>query len=147
MRAFLHRKVANGTSGPESTELLVIIVSDDEDIDALLTPYEMDKLTRRQLLPALAIMVASVNAVAQQEQISGLVKPRTLDHVNVQVVDLARAERLYRALFGVAALRPLPVGPGAPPAFGFGLPSGSFLSFQKNEKPGARLYRSLLHRC
>ena len=76
-----------------------MIVSDDEDIDVLLTAYEMGKFTRRQLLPA-------------------------------------RAERFYRALVGVAALQPLPVGPGAPLAFGFDLPFDSFLSFQKTKKPG-----------
>lgn len=100
-----------------------------DEADVLLTSYERGKLTRRQLLTALAVMSASGD-VAGQPPTPGIVRPRTLDHINVQVADLARTEAFYRKLFGFPPFHALPGS-----ASGFDL-QGSYLSFQKSETPG-----------
>ena len=53
------------------------------------------------------------------------------------MADLTRTERFCRKLLGFAARQPLHVDHGVSLAFGLELPSGSFLSSQESEKPGA----------
>ena len=99
-------------------------------IDDLVTSYERGKLTRRQLLAALAVVAGSGTAAAQAPT-PGLVRPKSLDHISIRVSDLARSEAFYRKVFGFPPFRPL-----AGNQWGFDLPSGSYLSFNKSDPPG-----------
>lgn len=56
-------------------------------IDSLLAAFEQGHLSRRQCLSALAMLVPA--SVAGQTM-SGVARPRTLHHVNLQVSDVAR---------------------------------------------------------
>jgi catechol 2,3-dioxygenase-like lactoylglutathione lyase family enzyme len=99
-----------------------------EDIDTLVTSYERGRVTRRQLLQALAVMSAPAAAGAQPQQ-AGLIKGRNLHHVNVRVSNLARSELFYRRLFGLAPTRVVQ----GPDNHGFDLPGGGIVILQQGE--------------
>jgi catechol 2,3-dioxygenase-like lactoylglutathione lyase family enzyme len=101
------------------------------DIDLLLTAYERGRLSRRQLLGALGVIGASTPSAAQRPTV-GIVRPSTLDHVNLLVADPARTEAFYRKLFGFPPSRLIPATGQIP---GFDL-QGSYVTFQKSETPG-----------
>jgi len=101
------------------------------DIDALLTAYERGRMSRRALLGALSVIGASARAVAQQPA-GGIVRPATLDHVNLQVADPAKTEAFYRKLFGFPPSRLIPATGQIP---GFDL-QGGYITFQKSDTPG-----------
>ena len=101
------------------------------DIDALVRSYDRGRLTRRQLLCALAVMAAPAAANAQAPS-AGLVKGRNLHHVNVRVSDIARCEAFYRNLFGLSPTRPVQ----GPDNHGFDLPGGGLIILQKSDQPG-----------
>ena len=97
-------------------------------MDALLTNYERGMLTRRQLLQALTLVAAP-----RERQAGGSVlRGRTLNHVNLQVSDVDRSVGFYRRLFGLPPKRAIPGRP-----FVVDLDSGSFLSLQRSDRPGA----------
>lgn len=81
-----------------------------ESFDTLLTQYENGRITRRQLLGAVAVMAAPVRA-------------RALNHVNVGVADLDRSEDFYRRLLGLPARRYI-VGD----AYALDFPDGGLIS-------------------
>jgi catechol 2,3-dioxygenase-like lactoylglutathione lyase family enzyme len=97
--------------------------------DALLTSYERGKLTRRQLLTALGVIGASQTIIGQP---SGVVRPTSMDHVNLQVADPERTEAFYRKLFGFPPSRPIP---STGRIHGFDL-QGGYFTFQKSDSPG-----------
>jgi catechol 2,3-dioxygenase-like lactoylglutathione lyase family enzyme len=101
------------------------------DIDALVSSYERGRLSRRQLLCALA-MVATPAAGAAQAASGGALKARNLHHVNVRVSDIARSEAFYRKLFGFGASRRVQ----GPDNHGFDLPGGGLIILQKSDQPG-----------
>ena len=72
-----------------------------QSFDSLLTKYEAGRLTRRELLAAIAVLAAPVTSRAQE----GVVRARALHHVNVGVADVSRSETFYRDLLGLPARR------------------------------------------
>ena len=100
-------------------------------LDALVTAYDKGTLSRRQLLQALALVAAPGAAVAQTGP-AGVMQPRMLHHVNLQVSDVVKSEAFYRKLF---ALPPTRVVQG-PDNHGFDLPGGGLFILQKSENPG-----------
>lgn len=100
-------------------------------LDALVTAYDNGTLSRRQLLQALGLVAAPAAAGAQTGP-AGVMKPRMLHHVNLQVSDVVKSEAFYRKLF---ALPPSRVVQG-PDNHGFDLPGGGLFILQKSENPG-----------
>ena len=100
-------------------------------LDSILTSFEAGRLTRRQCLIAIAALGTPSAAAAQPAP--GLVRARTLHHVNLQVADVARSEQFYRKLFGFGPSRPLTGN-----AHGFDLPglAHTHISLQKGDAPG-----------
>jgi catechol 2,3-dioxygenase-like lactoylglutathione lyase family enzyme len=99
-------------------------------IDSLLAAFERGLLSRRQCLGALSALVP---AAAAGQTPSGVLRARTLHHVNLQVSDVGRSEAYYRKLFGFAPSRPLTGN-----AFGFDLPglAHTHISLQEGDTPG-----------
>ncbi len=102
-----------------------------DNIDALVTSYEHGTLTRRHLLQALA-MIAAPAAGAAQTAGGGVMKARTLHHVNVQVSDVTRSEAFYRKLLGLPASRRVQ----GPDNHGLDLPCSGLIILQKSPAPG-----------
>jgi catechol 2,3-dioxygenase-like lactoylglutathione lyase family enzyme len=102
-----------------------------DSIASLLTAYENGAFTRRQLLQALAIMAAPTAAAAQAPTESAM-KGRFLHHVNVQVSDVARSEKFYRALLGMPPSRVVQ----GPDNHGLDLPGGGIIILQRSDTPG-----------
>jgi catechol 2,3-dioxygenase-like lactoylglutathione lyase family enzyme len=102
-----------------------------EELDALITSYERGMLSRRQLLQGFAMIASPVSAAAQTAP-AGVMKPRMLHHVNLQVSDVGRSEAFYRRLFGFAASRTVQ----GPDNHGFDLPAGGLIILQKSDQPG-----------
>jgi catechol 2,3-dioxygenase-like lactoylglutathione lyase family enzyme len=100
-------------------------------LDALVSAYDDGKLTRRQLLQALAVVTGGVRAAAQQEADPAM-KGRLLHHVNVQVSDVARSEAFYRKLLGLPASRVVQ----GPDNHGLDLPGGGIIILQRSDTPG-----------
>ena len=101
------------------------------NIDLLVTSYERGRLTRRELLNALAL-VAAPAAVGAQPQPAGLLKGRNLHHVNVRVSNLARSETFYRRLFDLPPSRVVQ----GPDNHGLDLPGGGILILQQGQDRG-----------
>jgi catechol 2,3-dioxygenase-like lactoylglutathione lyase family enzyme len=101
-----------------------------DHIDLLLRSFERGAITRRQCLQAIAALAMPASSSAQD---AGIVRARTLHHVNLQVSDVARSEQYYRRLFGFGPSRPLTGN-----AFGFDLPglAHTHISLQEGETPG-----------
>ena len=102
-----------------------------DHINALLTAYERGTVTRRQLLQALAAGFVSP-AQTSQPASGGVMKPRLLHHVNVQVSNLARSEAFYRRVFDLAPTHRVQ----GPDNHGFDLPSGGLIILQQSDRPG-----------
>ena len=90
-----------------------------EPFESLLTKYDSGRLTRRDLLMAMAVLAAPVTARAQD----GVVRARALSHVNVGVADVSRSESFYRNLLGLPARRYI-VGD----AYALDFPDGGLIS-------------------
>jgi catechol 2,3-dioxygenase-like lactoylglutathione lyase family enzyme len=102
-----------------------------DNIDALVTSYDNGTLTRRQLLQALAMIAAPVGTGAQPTQ-GGVMKARSLHHVNVQVSDVPRSEAFYRTLFRLPPSRRVQ----GPDNHGLDLQGGGLIILQKSDRPG-----------
>jgi catechol 2,3-dioxygenase-like lactoylglutathione lyase family enzyme len=90
-----------------------------ESVDGLLKQYEGGLLSRRELLAAIAVLIAPKTAAAQKS----VLQARTINHLNIRVNDVARSEAFYRNVLGLPAVRPV-VGA----AFALDFPGGGFLS-------------------
>ena len=90
-----------------------------ESFDTLLKQYEEGRLTRRQLLGALAALAVPAAAGAQ----GSAVRARSLQHVNLGVANLDRSERFYRHLLGLPPRRYI-VGD----AYALDFPDGGLIS-------------------
>jgi catechol 2,3-dioxygenase-like lactoylglutathione lyase family enzyme len=73
------------------------------DLEHLLRTYEAGRITRRELLGALSLMLAGMPATAgAAEPVAGTV--RQLNHVTVFVDDVQRSAAFYQRLFGMPIL-------------------------------------------
>ena len=90
-----------------------------DSFDTLLAQYEDGRLTRRQLLGAMAAIAVPAVASAQP----GHLRARSLNHVNVGVSDLARSATFYRELLGLPQRRYI-VGD----AYALDFPDGGLIS-------------------
>ena len=77
-------------------------------IDNLLTQYDTGKLSRRDLLAAIALIAVPRLARSQQS----LFRARSLHHVNIGVSDLATSVTFFRNLLGSPPNRPMVRGGG-----------------------------------
>jgi len=103
----------------------------NDNIDVLVDAYDRGALSRRQLLQALAALAVPA-AVGAQTGAGGVIAPRMIHHVNLQVSDVTRSEAFYRRLF---ALPPSRVVQG-PDNHGLDLPGGGLFILQKSSTPG-----------
>lgn len=94
-----------------------------ESIDALLNQYERGRMTRREVVAAMALLLAPRSTQAQGTSQGSIFKGRSINHINVRVTDLARSEAFYRKVLGMPAARPVQ---GA--AFALDLPAGGSIS-------------------
>ncbi len=90
-----------------------------DSFDELLKQYQLGKLTRRELLAALTVLLVPASSPAQDS----LFKARSLNHLNIRVTDLARSEAFYRKVLGLPPVRPVE---GA--AFALDFPGGGAIS-------------------
>ena len=103
-----------------------------DHLDSLVAAYDQGRLTRRQLLQALAGVVAPAAVSAAQTGGGPAMRARLLHHVNVQVSNVARSEAFYRNLL---ALPPSRVVQG-PDNHGLDLPGGGIIILQRSDTPG-----------
>jgi catechol 2,3-dioxygenase-like lactoylglutathione lyase family enzyme len=95
-----------------------------DSFDTLLAQYEDGRLTRRQLLGAMAAIAVPAVASAQPSRLQA----RSLNHVNVGVSDLARSATFYRNLLGLPERRYI-VGD----AYALDFPDGGLISLCPTE--------------
>ena len=98
-----------------------------QTMNTLLATYENGKLTRRQLLQSLAVVVAPVERQAS----IGVLRGRNLNHVNLQVTDVDRSVAFYRRLFSLSPQRLIPGRTDV-----VGLPDGDFIALARSDEPG-----------
>lgn len=99
------------------------------NLEQLLSSYESGKLSRRQLLTALALLTVPAAGTAQSS--SSILSGRNLHHVSLHVSDVAKSEAFYRRAFGLPASRKLQGN-----AVGFDLQGGGLVSIQKGDPAG-----------
>jgi catechol 2,3-dioxygenase-like lactoylglutathione lyase family enzyme len=107
---------------------------DGTEIDDLVGKFEARGLSRRELVAALAGIVAAaapgVPAAAQGGPVTAVAQGRTINHVSMAVTDVEKAAAFYKALLGLKEVsRP---GNGG---INLGLGSG-FLGLYKLPNPG-----------
>jgi catechol 2,3-dioxygenase-like lactoylglutathione lyase family enzyme len=104
------------------------------EIEGLVARFEARGMSRRELVAALAGMVAAaaspVPAAAQTAPVTAVAQGRTINHVSMAVTDVEKAAVFYKALLGLKEVsRP---GNGG---INLGLGSG-FLGLYKLPNPG-----------
>ena len=94
------------------------------EIEGLVAKFEARGMSRRELVSALAGMVAAaaspaVSATAQTAPVTAVAQGRTINHVSMAVTDVEQAAAFYKALLGLKEVsRPgngginLGLGPG-----------------------------------
>jgi catechol 2,3-dioxygenase-like lactoylglutathione lyase family enzyme len=108
---------------------------DGAEIDDLVGKFEARGMSRRELVAALAGLVAAaaspaVPAAAQSAPVTAVAQGRTINHVSMAVTDVEKAAAFYKALLGLKEVsRP---GNGG---INLGLGSG-FLGLYKLPNPG-----------
>ena len=68
-------------------------------ISSLLNRFERGALTRRELVQGLTMIAAATGTTAAQAQ-DAATKGAKIDHVSIQVTDLARSIAFYQKMFG-----------------------------------------------
>jgi catechol 2,3-dioxygenase-like lactoylglutathione lyase family enzyme len=102
------------------------------EIDDLVDKFESRRLSRRELVAALAGLVASAAAApaAQEAAVVKVAQGRTINHVSMAVTDVEKSAAFYKALLGLKEVsRP---GNGG---INLGLSDG-FLGLYKLPNPG-----------
>lgn len=102
------------------------------EIDDLVGKFEARSISRRELVVALAGLVASpaIPAAAQSTAVTAVAQGRTINHVSMAVTDVEKAAAFYKALLGLKEVsRP---GNGG---INLGLGDG-FLGLYKLPNPG-----------
>ncbi len=74
------------------------------NLDSLLQQYESGRLTRRDLLGALALLVAAPGAAAQAAQTSPIGAVKSMNHVSVFVPNVQKSVDFYQGVFGLPLL-------------------------------------------
>ena len=72
-------------------------------ISSLLNRFERGALTRRELVQGLTMIAAASGTTAAQAQ-DAATKGAKIDHVSIQVTDLARSIAFYQKMFGLTIL-------------------------------------------
>jgi catechol 2,3-dioxygenase-like lactoylglutathione lyase family enzyme len=105
------------------------------EIESLVAKFEAQDMSRRELVAALAGIVAAaaapvVPAAAQGAPVTAVAQGRTINHVSMAVADVEKAASFYKALLGLKEVsRP---GNGG---INLGL-GGGFLGLYKLPNPG-----------
>jgi catechol 2,3-dioxygenase-like lactoylglutathione lyase family enzyme len=73
-------------------------------ISDLVERFESGRLSRRELIGGLTLLMAAGQAPAQQAPQSPGLVGNGIDHVSVLVSDLERSAKFYQSLFGLAVL-------------------------------------------
>jgi catechol-2,3-dioxygenase len=73
------------------------------DISDLVTRYETGRLSRRDLIQGLTMLVATASASAADSAPEPALNCTGVDHVSVRVKDLKRSAEFYQSLFGLEA--------------------------------------------
>jgi catechol 2,3-dioxygenase-like lactoylglutathione lyase family enzyme len=71
-------------------------------LDSLLGEYESGRMTRRDLIASLALLVASSAAASDSESLYGATE---LNHVTIRVSDLKRSREFYQHLLGLSVMK------------------------------------------
>lgn len=72
-------------------------------VDDLVTRFEQGTLSRRHLIQSLAALAASGTAASAAAQTTPFVSTR-IDHISIQVTDMARSIEFYEKIFGLKIL-------------------------------------------
>jgi len=71
-----------------------------EQLDSLVRRFEERRISRRELVAALAGLMAAPRATSAQ-QVTQVAQARTLNHVSIGVSDVERSAAFYQALLGL----------------------------------------------
>lgn len=99
----------------------------ESTISKMLSRYELGKISRRELIQALALISA---AGASGE--AGIVKATSLDHLALQVKDMQRSRDFYVNVFGATENR----NPRPSTSLRVDFPSGGLLTLQQSSVGG-----------
>ena len=75
----------------------------EKQISELVTRYESGALTRRQLVQGLTLLAAAGGAAPAHAQETPFASTG-IDHISIQVTDLARSIEFYQSVFGLSIL-------------------------------------------
>ena len=114
------------------------------NVDHLLTAYERGKLTRRQLLSALALVATGTSLSGQQQPPPLGRRARLINHVQIGVSNLPRSREFYQKLGFAGTLRPI-VPPLGGATYALDCSNGPFISLLQTTDP-ARLGK-ISHFC
>jgi catechol 2,3-dioxygenase-like lactoylglutathione lyase family enzyme len=73
-------------------------------VSTLLERFDRGMLTRRDLMQGLAMLAAGSGATAHGQTQESAMKAAKIDHVSIQVSDLARSVAFYENLFGLTVV-------------------------------------------
>jgi catechol 2,3-dioxygenase-like lactoylglutathione lyase family enzyme len=73
-------------------------------ISSLLSRFEQGALTRRELIQGLAMLAASGTGAAAAQVPNPALKAAKIDHISIQVTDMARSLAFYQNIFGLPIL-------------------------------------------
>ena len=73
-------------------------------VSTLLERFDRGMLTRRDLMQGLALLAAGSGAAAQGQTPESAMKAAKIDHISIQVSDLARSVAFYENLFGLTVV-------------------------------------------
>jgi catechol 2,3-dioxygenase-like lactoylglutathione lyase family enzyme len=73
-------------------------------VSTLLERFDRGMLTRRDLMQGLAMLAAGSGAAAHGQTQESAMKAAKIDHVSIQVSDLARSVAFYENLFGLTVV-------------------------------------------
>jgi len=75
----------------------------DSIINDLVTRFDRGSLSRRDLIQGLTVLAAAGGASQASAQTTPF-KPTRIDHISIQVTDMARSREFYEKIFGLKVL-------------------------------------------
>lgn len=75
----------------------------DSIITDLVTRFDRGTLSRRDLIQGLTVIAAAGSAASATAQTTPF-KPTRIDHISIQVTDMARSREFYEKIFGLKVL-------------------------------------------